>query len=82
MTLMKPRQRFGYREITAFWTRSRHRLWHKAYSVWVSPDHRLIAYLNDALKRVAIVWDTRAGRRVHMDREALYDLFRVLGGWI
>jgi len=80
MTLTKLRQRFSYREVTTFWTRSRHLLWHKAYSVWVSPDHRLIAYLNDHLKRGAIVWDTKAGRRVFQDNEALYDLFRVLGG--
>jgi len=82
MTLTRLKQRFSYSEVTTFWTRSRHRLWHKAYSVWVSPHHRFIAYLNDNLRRVAIVWDTRAGRRLQQDEEALYDLFRVLGGWI
>jgi len=79
---LRPLEEMRYGEVVTFWNRSKVRLWCNGYTVYISPNKELQAWTNDTMQRIALMWNRYTGQVHQVNREALYELVKTLGGWI
>ena len=76
---LKPPSEIPYAEVIVFWDRSKRMLWSPSYTEWISPNRDLIAWTNDVMCCIALMYSPHTGQ-VHQKRgEALYELMKELG---
>ena len=71
-----------YDEIMMFWQPLNFRLWSRSYTVYLSPNRELQAWINEDMKTIAILWNRYTGVIHQVKKEALYELIKEIGGWI
>ena len=71
-----------YNEVATFWDRIDVRLWCTGYTVYISPNKALQAWTNNTIQMIALLWNRYTGELHQVNREALYELMKALGGWI